>query len=62
MMLGVRRLIRVEEIICREMRSRAVLNNTLGKFRQERKMRDRSIVGEVFFVRIVFLEESQNKI
>jgi len=32
MMLGVRRLIVVEEIICREMRSKAILN-TLSKFR-----------------------------
>jgi len=33
MMLGVGRLIGIEEIVCREMRSKAVLNNTLSKFR-----------------------------
>jgi len=40
---------------------KAVLINTLSKFRSERKMRDRSIVGEVFFVKIVFLEERNDR-
>jgi len=54
MMLGVGRLICIEEIICREVSSKTVLNNTLSKFREKGKMRDRSIVREVFFVEIKF--------
>jgi len=42
MMLGVGRLIGIEENISTEMRSKAVLNNTLSTFRQMRDI----IVGE----------------
>jgi len=43
------------------MRSKAVLNNMLSTFRLERKMRDRSLVGKSFFVKIVFLEKKNDR-
>jgi len=43
------------------MSSKTILNNTLSKSRLEGKMRDRSIVVEVFFVMIVFLEKSNDR-
>jgi len=40
--------------------SKTVLNNTLSKFTLEGKRRDGSIFGEVFFVKIVFLEKKND--
>jgi len=48
--LAVGRLVRVKELVSREMRVKSRLDNTLNYFRYEGEVRDRTVVREFFLV------------
>ena len=59
-MLAIGRLEREEEIVRGEVKIELVEDNLLKKLGEERKIRDRMVVFEVVWVKVVFLEERTN--
>ena len=51
---GVSRLKRIELIIGREVLSETKFDYSLSKFRQKWQTRNRSVIGQIFFIQIVF--------
>mgnify|MGYP001814863911 CR=1 FL=1 len=57
MVLSIGRLKRVEERVRREMISEARFDNTFSKFGEKGKIGDRTIIGEVLFIKRRFFEK-----
>ena len=55
--LNVSRLVGIKEIIGSKVFSKSRFNNTLGDFRHERKIRNRTILRELVFIKVRFFKE-----
>ena len=55
--LNVSRLVGIKEIIGSKVFSKSRFNNTFDDFRHERKIRNRTIVRELVFIKVRFLKK-----